>query len=48
MNTKPNTIIYSSKNKWENLIEDKGFVDVFLSDVLEDYIQKPFLLEKNI
>ena len=40
MNTKPNTIIYSSKNKWENLIEDKGFVNVFLSDVLEDYIQK--------
>ena len=40
MNTEPNTTIYTSNNTWENLIEDKGFVDVFLSDVLEEYIQK--------
>lgn len=30
--------IFSSKNEWENLIEDKNFVSVFLSEVLEDYI----------
>lgn len=29
---------FSSKNEWENLIEDKNFVSVFLSEVLEDYI----------
>lgn len=39
-NTLSNTSIFSSKNKWEELIEDKDFVNVFLSDVLEDYIQK--------
>ncbi|QNM85736.1 trehalose synthase [Polaribacter pectinis] len=40
----PNTIsvpsIFSSKNRWEEIIEDKDFVSVFLSDVLEEYIQK--------
>ncbi|MFK8060311.1 MAG: trehalose synthase [Polaribacter sp.] len=32
--------IFSSKNNWEEIIEDKGFINVFLSDVLEEYIQK--------
>ncbi len=39
-NTNFNAPIFSSKNKWEELIEDTNFVNVFLSDVLEDYIQK--------
>ncbi len=39
-NTNSNSLLFSSKNKWEQLIEDKDFVNVFLSDVLEDYIQK--------
>jgi maltose alpha-D-glucosyltransferase/alpha-amylase len=30
--------IFSSQNEWENLIEDKEFISVFLSEVLEDYI----------
>ncbi|WP_298884619.1 trehalose synthase [uncultured Polaribacter sp.] len=38
--TKSNTALFSSKNKWEELIEDKDFVNIFLSDILEDYIQK--------
>lgn len=32
--------IFSSKSNWEDLIENKDFVKVFLADVLEDYIQK--------
>ncbi|WP_339662758.1 trehalose synthase [uncultured Polaribacter sp.] len=32
--------IFSSSNKWEEIIADKDFVAVFLSDVLEEYIQK--------
>lgn len=31
---------FSSNKKWEELVEDKDFIDVFLSDVLEEYIQK--------
>ena len=38
--TKSSSPIFSSKNQWEELIKDKDFVNVFLSDVLEDYIQK--------
>jgi maltose alpha-D-glucosyltransferase/alpha-amylase len=34
------TSIFSSTHKWEQLIEDKDFIAVFLSDVLEEYIQK--------
>lgn len=32
--------IFSSKSNWEDLIENKDFIKVFLADVLEDYIQK--------
>lgn len=32
--------IFSSSNNWEEIIADKDFVAVFLSDVLEEYIQK--------
>ncbi|MFY9243511.1 MAG: trehalose synthase [Polaribacter sp.] len=32
--------IFSSKNNWEQIIEDKNFVNVFLSEILEEYIQK--------
>lgn len=32
--------IFSSKSSWEDLIENKDFIKVFLADVLEDYIQK--------
>ncbi|NVJ89697.1 MAG: trehalose synthase [Flavobacteriaceae bacterium] len=32
--------IFSCYTQWEKLIEDKDFVDVFLSEVLEEYIQK--------
>lgn len=32
--------IFSSENKWEQLMEDKEFLNVFLSDVLEEYIVK--------
>tara|TARA_R110001632_G_scaffold6324_1_gene25670 strand:+ start:3018 stop:4646 length:1629 start_codon:yes stop_codon:yes gene_type:complete len=32
--------IFSSKSNWEDLIENKDFITVFLADVLEDYIQK--------
>ena len=32
--------IFSSKSNWEDIIENKDFVKVFLADVLEDYIQK--------
>ena len=38
--SKTNTTLFSSTNTWEELIEDKDFVAVFLSDVLEEYIQK--------
>lgn len=37
---KSNYAIFSSKNKWEEIIEDKDFIKVFLSEVLEEYIQK--------
>ncbi len=36
----PKTSLFSSNHKWEELIEDKNFISVFLSDVLEEYIQK--------
>lgn len=32
--------IFSSSNNWEEIISDKDFIAVFLSDVLEKYIQK--------
>ncbi len=32
--------IFSCNKKWEELIEDKEFVNVLLSDVLAEYIQK--------
>lgn len=31
---------YNFDNKWEDLLDNKAFVDVFLSDVLENYITK--------
>ena len=31
---------YNFDNKWEDLLDNKAFVDVFLSDVLENYIIK--------
>jgi len=31
---------FSSNKKWEELIESKDFIGVFLSEVLEEYIQK--------
>lgn len=31
---------YKTSYKWENLLEDNNFVDVFLSEILEEYIQK--------
>lgn len=34
------TSIFSSNHKWEDLMEDKAFINVFLADVLEDYIVK--------
>ena len=39
-NTNSTSSLFTSKNKWEELIEDKEFVNVFLSDVLENYIQE--------
>ncbi|PWG04202.1 trehalose synthase [Polaribacter aquimarinus] len=39
-NSKSNSMLFSSESKWEELIKDKDFVNVFLSDVLEDYILK--------
>jgi maltose alpha-D-glucosyltransferase/alpha-amylase len=39
-NINSSTSLFSSKNKWEELIEDKDFVCVFLADVLQKYIQK--------
>ncbi len=38
--TKSNSSLFSSESKWEELIENKDFVNVFLSDVLEEYILK--------
>lgn len=32
--------IFSCKSNWEDIIENKDFIKVFLADVLEDYIQK--------
>ena len=31
---------FNFDDKWEELIENKDFVKVFLSEVLEDYIKK--------
>jgi len=31
---------YNFNEEWENLLENKDFVNIFLSDVLEDYIVK--------
>ena len=39
-NTNSKKAIFSSNKKWEELIADKDFVNVFVSDVLETYIQK--------
>jgi len=39
-NTNSKTAIFSSNKKWEELIADKDFVNIFISDVLETYIQK--------
>lgn len=39
-NTISKSSIFSSSNNWEEIIADKDFVSVFLSDVLEEYIQK--------
>jgi maltokinase len=39
-NTISKATIFSSSNNWEEIIADKDFVSVFLSDVLEEYIQK--------
>ena len=40
-NTKiPAQSTFKSSENWEGLLDDKGFVKVFLSDVLEDYIIK--------
>ncbi|MEH6537475.1 MAG: trehalose synthase [Psychroserpens sp.] len=41
-NTKPTTLQppYNFNNSWEELLENKEFIKVFLSDVLEDYILK--------
>lgn len=36
----PKTSIFSSDKKWEEILEDKDFINNFLSDVLEDYIIK--------
>ena len=38
--TNADVSIFSCNKKWEELIEDKNFVTVFLSDILEEYIQK--------
>jgi maltose alpha-D-glucosyltransferase/alpha-amylase len=38
--TNSDTSIFSSTKKWEELIEDKEFVNVLVSDFLEKYIQK--------
>ncbi|TXD53974.1 MULTISPECIES: trehalose synthase [unclassified Polaribacter] len=38
--TNSDAVIFSSNKKWEELIDDKVFVNVLLSDVLEKYIQK--------
>ncbi|WP_026776770.1 trehalose synthase [Polaribacter sp. Hel_I_88] len=38
--TNTDVSIFSCNKKWEELIEDKNFVTVFLSDILEEYIQK--------
>ena len=44
MSNKNNSIskanLFSSNNSWEELMNDNDFVAVFLSDVLEEYIQK--------
>jgi len=32
--------LFSSKSNWEELMDNKEFINVFLSDILEDYIQK--------
>lgn len=34
------TCLFSSTRKWEELLLDKDFITIFLSDVLENYIQK--------
>ncbi|ARV06408.1 trehalose synthase [Polaribacter sp. SA4-10] len=39
-NINSSTSLFSSKNKWEELIEDKDFINVFLADVLQEYIQR--------
>jgi maltose alpha-D-glucosyltransferase/alpha-amylase len=38
--TNSDTSIFSSTKRWEELIEDKEFVNVLVSDFLEKYIQK--------
>ncbi len=39
-NTISKATIFSSSNNWEEIIADKDFVSVFLSDVLKEYLQK--------
>ena len=39
-NTISKSSIFSSSNNWEEIIADKDFISIFLSDVLEEYIQK--------
>jgi len=34
------SLLFSSKSNWEELIDNKEFVSVFLSDVLQEYIKK--------
>ncbi|PQJ80839.1 trehalose synthase [Polaribacter porphyrae] len=38
--TDSNSKMFSSKNNWESIIEDKDFISIFLSNVLEEYILK--------
>ncbi len=38
--TKKEVSIFSAKSNWNDLIENKDFIKVFLADVLEEYIQK--------
>ncbi|WP_439132067.1 trehalose synthase [Polaribacter sp.] len=39
-NISAKSTLFTSENKWEEILEDKEFIKVFLSDVLEDYILK--------
>jgi len=43
-NTISKATIFSSSNNWEEIIADKDFVPVILSDVLKEYLQKKTLV----